>query len=76
METVARLKERLETSSRNTGRAEDAESDLKRVLRQLSSRMGQSFDQHLRWIRASVGQTVRLIPIVEVACINCCLNVQ
>ena len=66
METVARLKERLETNSRNPERAEDEESDLASVLRQLSNRMGQSADQHLRWIKASVGQTVRLIPIEEV----------
>lgn len=66
METVTRLKERLDNNRPDPERASDAESDLASVLRQLGKRMGLPADQHLRWIKASVGQTVRLIPIEEV----------
>ncbi len=65
-ETVARLKERLDTN-RESGQATDAaDTDLAGVLRQLGTRMGLVSDQYLRWIKASVGQTVRLIPVEEV----------
>ena len=66
METVTRLKERLDNNRHDPERASDAESDLASVLRQLGKHMGLAADQHLRWIKASVGQTVRLIPIEEV----------
>ena len=66
METVTRLKERLDNNRHDPERASDAESDLASVLRQLGKHMGLPADQHLRWIKASVGQTVRLIPIEEV----------
>ena len=36
------------------------------MLRQLTERIGLSSDAYLRWIKASVGQTVRLIPVDEV----------
>ena len=65
METISRLKDRLD-NRRNPERADDAEATLDTVLRQLSNRLELPTDQHLRWIKASVGQTVRLIPIEEV----------
>ncbi len=65
METITRVKERLD-SRRDPERADDAEATLEIVLRQLSNRLELPVDQHLRWIKASVGQTVRLIPIEEV----------
>jgi len=59
--TVERLQERL---------AEPAESDdqgpLAAVLRQLSEKMQLPGGVFLRWIKASVGQTVRLIPVEDV----------
>lgn len=63
-ETVARLQERLAAK----GPAEDgaADEDVARVLRQLSARMGMPAESYLKWIKASVGQTVRLIPVDEV----------
>ena len=55
-ETVARLKERLRIATP----ALDAESLLKDLAAQLQQGTAR---QPLRWIRASVGQTVRLIPV-------------
>ena len=64
-ETVARLKERLDANAASTSKCA-AEPDLNSVLRQLTERIGLSSDAYLRWIKASVGQTVRLIPVDEV----------
>ena len=64
-ETVTRLQERIDVSARDATDAAD-EPDLADVLRQLSTRMGLPPDNFLRWIKASVGQTVRLIPVEEV----------
>jgi DNA-binding LytR/AlgR family response regulator len=63
-ETVARLKERLHAEPEAA--EEDESSDLASVLRQLTNRMGLPATDYLRWIKASVGQTVRLIPVEEV----------
>ncbi len=63
-ETVARLKERLE-STENSANAKN-EPDLASVLWELTQRMGLHSEEYLRWIKASVGQTVRLIPVDEV----------
>ncbi|MEO8102238.1 MAG: LytTR family DNA-binding domain-containing protein, partial [Betaproteobacteria bacterium] len=65
-ETVTRLKERLESTTDSATSAEVHDADLANVLRQLSSRMGLPADDFLRWIKASVGQTVRLIPVDDV----------
>ncbi len=63
-ETVTRLKERLHAEPEVA--EEDEGSELASVLRQLTSRMGLPATDYLRWIKASVGQTVRLIPVEEV----------
>jgi DNA-binding LytR/AlgR family response regulator len=39
---------------------------LEQLLSDLSSRLGGKASDHLRWIKASVGQNVRLIPVEEV----------
>ena len=65
-ETVARLKERLEASADATANPDADETNLADVLRQLTGRLGLPADEYLRWIKASVGQTVRLIPVDEV----------
>lgn len=62
-ETVARLQERLAAGEPPE---ESTEDDVARVLRQLSARMGMPAESYLKWIKASVGQTVRLIPVDEV----------
>jgi DNA-binding LytR/AlgR family response regulator len=58
-ETVARLQERLR-------RAQPA-ADTEALLQQLAARLQRGGSpETLRWIRASVGQTVRLIPVDDV----------
>jgi DNA-binding LytR/AlgR family response regulator len=54
--TVARLKERLES---RPGRIDD-------IVASLAARLGPRASEHLRWIKASVGSNVRLIPVEEV----------
>ena len=39
---------------------------LEQLLEDLTSRLGPRNSEHLRWIKASVGQNVRLIPVEEV----------
>jgi DNA-binding LytR/AlgR family response regulator len=54
--TVERLRERLE------GRPPSLDS----LVEQLAGRLGGKAADHLRWIKASVGSNVRLIPVEEV----------
>ena len=65
-ETVSRLKERLDTNRESAVNAQAVQPDLASVLRQLTTRMGLPPDDFLRWIKANVGQTVRLIPVEDV----------
>ena len=53
---VSRLKERLQAQPP----AMDA------LVEQLAARLGAKAGEHLRWIKASVGSNVRLIPVEEV----------
>ena len=59
-ETVARLKERLA--------AAQPASNTEAVLQQLSAQLAKlsGGPEHLRWIRAQVGQAVRLIPVESI----------
>ncbi len=58
-DTVARLQQRLATAR--------APADTDALLEQLAARLRPQQDQHsLRWIRASVGQTVRMIAADEI----------
>lgn len=58
-ETIARLQERL--------RASQPALNTEALLQQLAANLRKTDEpQHLRWIRASVGQTVRLIPVDDV----------
>lgn len=63
-ETIGRLQERLAAGAPAEESGNDAE--LAGVLRQLAGRLGLPGEAHLKWIKASVGQTVRLIPVDEV----------
>ena len=65
-ETVTRLKERLDGDGESAANAEAGEEYFANALRQLTRRMGLPSGEYLRWIKASVGQTVRLIPVEEV----------
>ena len=59
VETVSRLKERL--------RAAEPAVDTESLLQQLAAQLQkETLPQALRWIRASVGQTVRLIPVDDI----------
>jgi DNA-binding LytR/AlgR family response regulator len=55
--TVERLRERV---------AAKPEPSLDALVEQLASRLGTREARHLRWIKASVGSNVRLIPVEEV----------
>ena len=55
--TVARLQERL---------AAPPAADLESLVAELASRLGTPGREPLRWIKASVGSSVRLIPVEEV----------
>ncbi|HWH39141.1 MAG TPA: LytTR family DNA-binding domain-containing protein [Usitatibacter sp.] len=58
-DTVARLKERL--------RARQPVADLEALLEQLAARLGRDkAAAPLRWLHASVGQALRVIPVEEV----------
>jgi DNA-binding LytR/AlgR family response regulator len=54
--TVERLKERLGSRP----------PELAELFESLASRLGPRASEHLRWIKASVGSNVRLIPVEEV----------
>jgi DNA-binding LytR/AlgR family response regulator len=54
--TVERLRERLRQRPQQ----------LEDLLKGLAARLGPSAPEHLRWIKASVGSNVRLIPVEEV----------
>ena len=55
--TVERLRERV---------AAKPEPSLDALVEQLATRLGGRQAEHLRWIKASVGSNVRLIPVEEV----------
>jgi DNA-binding LytR/AlgR family response regulator len=54
--TVERLKERLERKP----------ASMDTLVEELAGRLGVKAAEHLRWIKASVGSNVRLIPVEEV----------
>jgi DNA-binding LytR/AlgR family response regulator len=55
--TVDRLRERVSAKP---------EASLDALVEQLAGRLGPRPTEHLRWIKASVGSNVRLIPVEEV----------
>jgi DNA-binding LytR/AlgR family response regulator len=54
--TVGRLKERIAARP----------APLDALVEQLAERLGARAPEHLRWIKASVGSNVRLIPVEEI----------
>lgn len=56
--TIARLKEKIAKT--------EAPNDIAGILKQLSTVLPKQKSAHLRWIRASIGETVRQIPVDEV----------
>ncbi|MEQ1517102.1 MAG: LytTR family DNA-binding domain-containing protein [Usitatibacteraceae bacterium] len=63
-ETVARLRERL--AAPMSAADDDNTASMSKVLKLLAERAGETADHYLKWIKASVGSTVRLIPVEEV----------
>ena len=55
--TVGRLRERV---------AARPDTSIDALVEQLAGRLGGKATEHLRWIKASVGSNVRLIPVEEV----------
>lgn len=55
--TVARLKERL---------AAGAPPAIDELVSRLAAQLGGKATEHLKWIKASVGQSVRLIPVEDI----------
>lgn len=64
-ETVSRLKDRIAN-----GAGAQAQPGFEAVLRDLSVVLNSKAPSFLQWIKASVGQTVRLIPVEEVLYFN------
>ena len=54
------------TVDRLRARLADAPPSLEALVEQLAGRLGARPAEHLRWIKASVGSNVRLIPVEEV----------
>jgi DNA-binding LytR/AlgR family response regulator len=64
VETISRLKERLEGA---TDAEEPGEADpLDAILERLAQRMSPRGPQYLAWIKASVGSTVRMIAVDDI----------
>jgi DNA-binding LytR/AlgR family response regulator len=61
-ETVARLKERIDAAQP----ASNTEAMLQQLAAQLEALRGGAAATPLRWIRAQVGPTVRLIPVDDI----------
>lgn len=66
--TVMRLRERLGQPRSAAMQADAGDADIERLLDQLARRLraGASPATRLQWIRASVGTTVRMIPVDQV----------
>ena len=62
--TVERLRERLSPGAPQAGEADDQR--VMDLVERLAGRLAPRTADHLRWIKASVGQNVRLIPVEEV----------
>lgn len=75
-DTVQRLKDRLDAGPQATAAAATSTAALEAVIAQLLDRMAGGAaaptqvpaapSPHLQWIRASVGQTLKLIPVEEI----------
>jgi DNA-binding LytR/AlgR family response regulator len=61
--TVERVKQRL--AGRSAGEAPDA-SGMQQLLQRLNARMNPGAPPRLRWIQATVGASIQMIPVEEV----------
>jgi DNA-binding LytR/AlgR family response regulator len=63
--TVERLKERL-SGAPGVPDGEREEGQVAALLERIAGRLAPRKSDHIRWIKASVGQSVRLIPVEEI----------
>ncbi|MDZ4360083.1 MAG: LytTR family DNA-binding domain-containing protein [Variovorax sp.] len=68
MVTVERIKKRLaQRSSSDTDASDDLPpAGMQQLLQKLATRMGPTKAPTLRWIQATVGQSIQMIPVEEV----------
>ena len=65
--TVRRIQKRLaQRSGAATGDADDAPPVMQQLLQKLAARMDPGKSPQLRWIQATVGQNIQMIPVEEV----------
>lgn len=66
--TVARIRQRLALRHGDAGESADAPPPvaMQQLLQTLAARMDPSQPPRLRWIQATVGQTIQMIPVDEV----------
>ncbi len=64
-ETVARLKERTVIPAKAGTQAPG--SEIEALLEQIAERLGKKSSPSLRWIHATVGNAVRMIPVEDIA---------
>ena len=64
--TVARLKKRLALHATGAAGDTDAAPPLQQLLQRLVSHMDPAKAPQLRWIQATVGQTIQMIPVDDV----------
>jgi DNA-binding LytR/AlgR family response regulator len=65
--TVARIRQRLAQRRSGSPAGDDAAPvPMQQLLQKLAGRMDPARPPHLRWIQATVGQTIQMIPVDEV----------
>ena len=65
--TVQRIQKRLtQRSGADSGDANDAPPVMQQLLQKLAARMDPGKSPQLRWIQATVGQNIQMIPVEEV----------
>jgi DNA-binding LytR/AlgR family response regulator len=65
--TVARIRKRLaQRRGAAPGEADDAPPVMQQLLQKLAARMDPGKSPQLRWIQATVGQNIQMIPVEEV----------
>ncbi len=65
-DTVMRLQERIQQPDIQPRHYDVLDDNLLSVLKKLTNNLANNTNTYLQWIKASVGQTVRLIPIDDV----------
>ncbi|MEW5881733.1 MAG: LytTR family DNA-binding domain-containing protein [Pseudomonadota bacterium] len=64
--TIARLRETVERLKARVREAAPSADDMARVLAQVAAALGKPNPARLKWIQASIGNQIRLIPVADV----------